>query len=189
MPRPKLSDQELGRILADVFRTHGYEGATLSLIAQATGLEKASLYHRYPGGKDDMVDAAVVYLNDWFATNVFAVLDQPGTPSERLRTVAVRLREFYDGGRKSCALNSLSLPSGSDALHQALQGAVNAWLQAFASVARQSGATSAKARERATQAIIEIQGALVLSRVLDDCKPFQKVLNRLPDLLLDAGSK
>ena len=30
--------------LAEVFRAHGYEGATLALISEATGLGKGSLY-------------------------------------------------------------------------------------------------------------------------------------------------
>ena len=40
--------------LAEVFRAHGYEGATLALISDATGLGKGSLYNFFPGGKEQM---------------------------------------------------------------------------------------------------------------------------------------
>ena len=40
--------------LTEVFRTHGYEGASLALISRHTGLGKGSLYHFFPGGKEEM---------------------------------------------------------------------------------------------------------------------------------------
>ncbi len=43
--------------LAEVFRAHGYEGATLALISDATGLGKGSLYNFFPGGKQQMARA------------------------------------------------------------------------------------------------------------------------------------
>jgi AcrR family transcriptional regulator len=186
MARPKLSDEELIQRIADVFRTEGYEGASLSRISKATGLEKASLYHRFPGGKDDMVAAVVTHLNQWFQEKVFLPLERPGEPAERVRFVAQRLREFYADGKKPCALDTLSLPGGSAALHEALRGSLTAWLQAFMGIAREAGATAGQARERAEQAITEIQGSLVLARVLGDCNPFHRVIGRLPQLLLEA---
>jgi len=47
------------RQLGQVFRERGYEGATLTQLAAATGLGKASLYHHFPGGKAEMADVLV----------------------------------------------------------------------------------------------------------------------------------
>jgi AcrR family transcriptional regulator len=44
--------------LAEVFREHGYEDASLSLLSQATGLGKGSLYHFFPGGKEEMASGS-----------------------------------------------------------------------------------------------------------------------------------
>ena len=52
---------ELLTQLAEVFRAHGYEGATLALISQATGLGKGSLYNYFPGGKDALLLAVAQY--------------------------------------------------------------------------------------------------------------------------------
>jgi len=54
MPSTKVNEEELLDRLTSVFRTHGFEGASLSLISKATGLQRASLYHRFPGGKEEM---------------------------------------------------------------------------------------------------------------------------------------
>jgi len=183
MAHAKVSDEALIGKLADVFRTLGYEGASLSRISKATGLEKASLYHRFPGGKNEMAAAVVNNLNQWFQDQVFIPLERSGKPDEKVRLVTQRLREFYADGKKSCTLDTLSLPGGSEALQKAVRGSLTAWLQAFTGIAREAGASGAEARERAEQGIIEIEGSLVLARVLGDRKLFHRAMDRLPNLL------
>lgn len=155
----------------------------MSQISEATGLEKASFYHRFPGGKEDMVAAVVHYVIQWFQGYVFAPLQGPGKPAQKIGRVAQNLRRFYAEGSKPCVLDTLSLRGGSPDLRAAVRGALKAWLQAFTRVAREAGASGAEARERAEQAIIEIEGSLVLARVLGDRKPFHRAMARLPELL------
>ncbi|MCI0623625.1 MAG: TetR/AcrR family transcriptional regulator [Acidobacteria bacterium] len=185
----KVSDEDLICALTDVFRTHGYEGASLSQIATATGLEKASLYHRFPGGKEDMVAAVVNHMNRWFQERVFTPLEGPGKPAQKIRLIAKHLREFYGDGNKSCVLDTLSLPGGSVALRHNVAAALQAWIQAFAGIAREAGASRAEARERAEQAIVEIEGSLVLTRVLGDRRPFHRTMERLPELLVPGKER
>jgi TetR/AcrR family transcriptional regulator, lmrAB and yxaGH operons repressor len=187
MAHPKRSGEDLAGALADVFRAHGYEGASLSRIAEATGLEKASLYYRFPDGKDGMVAAVVRHVNQWFQDQVFLPLERPGKPTQKVRLVARRLREFYGNGSRSCVLDTLSLPAGSSGLREAVRGSLKAWLQAFTDIAREAGASNPEARQRAEQTIIAIEGSLILARALGDKKPFQRVIDRLPELL--AGSR
>ena len=59
MASPKVHDEKLIERLTSVFRIYGYEGASLSRIAEATGLQRASLYHRFPGGKEEMAEAVL----------------------------------------------------------------------------------------------------------------------------------
>jgi len=184
MAHAKVSDEDLMHALTDVFRTHGYEGASLRQISEATGLEKASLYHRFPGGKEDMVVGVVSHMIQWFQHQVFAPLEGPGKPAQKVGRVAQSLRGFYAHGRKPCVLDSLSLPGGGPALREALRGALKAWLQAFTDVAREAGASGTEARERAERAIVEIEGSLVLARVVGDRRPFHRALDRLPGLLV-----
>jgi len=54
-------------------------------------------------------------------------------------------------------------------------------------VARDEGVDPAAARARAEKAVIQIQGAIVLSAALNDPKPFKRVLADLPDDLLAPG--
>lgn len=184
----RVGDAELVDKIARVFRRHGYEGATMSRLSAATGLERASLYHRFPGGKDEMVASAAVAGSAWFGEHVLQPLSQPGDPAVQVKVVCQRLREFYDDARLPCVLESLSLPAGSEDLHQALGISLDAWLEAFTQLARKSGFPPAAARDRAEQAIIEIEGSLVLARVRGDSGPFLRTIRKLPKLLTEVST-
>ena len=119
----------------------------MSRLAAATGLEKASLYHRFPGGKEQMAPGGGGWrCAAWFETNVFEVLKQPGSPQKRIKAVAEQLRAFYAEGTKSCVLDLLSIPAGGPELAAGLRGALEAWQKAFAEVAQESGFSAAEAR-------------------------------------------
>jgi TetR/AcrR family transcriptional regulator, lmrAB and yxaGH operons repressor len=185
MALARVGGAELIEKISQVFRRLGYEGATMSRLSAATGLERASLYHRFPGGKDEMVAAAVASGNAWFDEHVLKPLLQPGDPASQVKILCQRLREFYDDGRLPCVLESLSLPAGREELHQGLGSSLDAWQDAFTQLARRSGFSLSVARERAEQAIIEIEGALVLARVRADTGPFLRTIKKLPKLLTE----
>jgi AcrR family transcriptional regulator len=179
-----ITDAELLARCTEVFRTYGFEGATMSRISAATGLEKGSLYHRFPGGKEEMALAVAAGVVEWFKTNVFDVLKQAGPPQKRLRAAAEQLRSFYAEGTKSCILDLLSIPSGGPELAAGLKGALQAWQKAFAEISQESGYGPGEARRRAEDAIMRIEGSLVLCRVLNDSKPFHRALDELGGTLL-----
>jgi AcrR family transcriptional regulator len=179
-----ITDADLLARCTDVFRTYGFEGATMSRLAAATGLEKGSLYHRFPGGKEEMALAVAAGVAAWLEANVFAALKQAGSQQKRLKAAAEQLRIFYAEGTKSCALDLLSIPSGSAELAAGLKGALLAWQKAFAEFAQEGGFSAGEARRRAEDAIIKIEGALVLSRVLGDSKPFHRSLDELSGVLI-----
>jgi len=50
----------------------------------------------------------------------------------------------------------------------------------------EAGFNSDAARQKAEDAILQIQGSLVLARGLNDNAPFKRVIKRLPEYLLNA---
>ena len=181
-----VSDDVFLAAALDLFRTYGFEGVSLKRLADATGLEKASLYYRYPGGKDEIAMAIATDVVAWFQANVFDPLAGSGPTRKRVSFVAQRLREFYSGGSKACLMDVLSIPGGSQELQLALRAAMQAWIGAFAQVAKESGLSAAVARSKAEEAIVRIEGSLILARVLGDPTGFERALKLLPDLLTAA---
>jgi TetR/AcrR family transcriptional regulator, lmrAB and yxaGH operons repressor len=182
---PRIDDAELAQKLAIVFRNRGYEGASLALIANETGLEKASLYHRFPGGKEEMAAAALAYVGNGFVTAVIKPLGGPGEPAEKLRLAQRGLRDFYQDGELPCALDTLSLPPATDAVREGLRNAYTVWVEAFAGLAREAGSSAGAAKRRAQRAVGLIEGALVISRVTGETKPFRQAISELPGVLLE----
>jgi len=183
MAHRTISEDDLLDTALLLFRTHGAEGVSLSKLSEATGLEKASLYYRFPGGKEEIIMAVLASVGRWLETQLFPVLRQEGPPRKRAAKAVELLRAFYEDGKLSCAVDVLSLPGGSPQRHEALKAALEAWIGAFAALGRESGMPPATARHVAEDALVRIEGSLVVSRALGDPAPFQRTLKQLPDLL------
>jgi TetR/AcrR family transcriptional regulator, lmrAB and yxaGH operons repressor len=189
-PRSVTEDDLLAR-LARVFSEVGYEGASLASLAKATGLQKASLYHRFPGGKKQMAEEVLATTGTWLQTQILAPLSGPGTPAERLAIVSANLDEFYHGGARACLLNMLSSPRIEDGpFAPTIRQAFEALITGLANVALEAGASIAAARQRAERAVMLLQGALVLSRGTGSTAPFRACLIAFPDeILLNGASR
>jgi len=184
-----ISDEVFLDKALDMFRSRGYEGVSLRQLSAASGLEKASLFYRYPGGKNEVVMAVVQRVIDWFEVNVFAPLREEGSPQKRVAIVAAKLRIFYHHGTRPCITDVLSIAGGSEELATTLRVALEAWLKAFTDVAKESGMPLALARSKAEEAIVRIEGSLVLARVLGNRAPFLNVIKLLPELLTSKGER
>ncbi len=76
------------RILAvtlEVAAAHGVKGATLRTIAARSGIRTASLYSYFPGGKDELVSAALAEGLDDFYRTAAAALRADADAMENLR--------------------------------------------------------------------------------------------------------
>jgi AcrR family transcriptional regulator len=184
--KTSVDDDELLRRLGEVFRDVGYEGATLTALAKAARLQKASLYHRFPGGKEQMAQEVLQHTGSWLETNVLVPLRSSGSPAAvRIARMVRCLDEFYSGGEQDCLLNALSLgrrTAGTFSLP--IKNLISAWVSALSSVLTEAGLDRARARARAERALTGLQGSLVVSRGLGTTRPFKAFLRTLPDELL-----
>ena len=87
-------------MLGEVFRAHGYEGATLALITQATGLGKGSLYHFFPGGKQQMAAEVLDEIDRWFEVNIFAPLRQTDAPEPAVAAMIRAVEDYFRSGHQ-----------------------------------------------------------------------------------------
>jgi AcrR family transcriptional regulator len=185
--RPLIEDDDLLARLGGVFRDVGYEGATLAMLAAATGLQKASLYHRFPGGKEQMAREVLVDAGAWLERNILAPLREQGDPALRIAAMVQRLDEFYSGGRQACLLNMLSSGRIADGPFTGLiRDVFEAWVGALTAVLIDAGIDRKAARRRADRAIMMLHGSLVFARGVGTTRPFRNFLKSLPEELLGA---
>ena len=166
------------------FRQYGYEGATLARLSEATGLGKASLYHHFPKGKEEMAVAVLDYLDRGLTAQLLAPLHSDRPPLEQLRAMSDNIDDFYKHGQQACILALLSTGDAHDLFKHQIQRSLKVWIENFAIVAIKAGIDPNTAHQRAEDAVLQIQGALVLARGLNDTTAFERVLQRLPEMLL-----
>jgi TetR/AcrR family transcriptional regulator len=99
MARPRAADHEDKRqaILAraaELFAQHGYDRASLAMIAQACGVSKALVYHYYADKADLLFDVLAQHLQSLVETAREAVA-LPATPRRRLESLAGALLDLY----------------------------------------------------------------------------------------------
>ncbi len=187
MPAALLPKHEVLDRLVGVFRTHGYEGATLARLSKATGLGRASLYHYFPNGKDDMARAVLAHAGHDFERLVLAPLqDSAAQPSrDRLVAMADGLAEFYAAGTQPCLLELLSSGDAGPVFAEPVGDALARWIGRIADTLAAAGVERSLALRRAEDAVGGIQGALILARASGSTAPFRRLLDGLPDRLLN----
>ena len=170
-------------ILFRLFRHHGYDGVSLAKISEATGLGKASLYHHFPGGKAEMVRETLAYAGRWMADNIVEPLQSEGDPVERLEAMCDRISDLYEAGEQPCLLASLTTGGARDVFQEAIRERLQMLVDAIAAVLVEAGLDPQQAQQRGEDAVMTIQGSLILSRGLDDPTPFQRAVAQLPERL------
>ena len=175
-------------ILFHLFRQHGYDGVSVSKISAATKLGKASLYHHFPGGKAEMLTATLSYSQQWFEENILQVLASEGAALDRFQQMCDRLSELYSAGEQPCLLATLTVGQAHSVFHESVKRRLEGFLAAIAHVLSEAGLPSALAQQRAEDAIIALQGALILSRGLDSSAPFIREMAQLTEKLCEKIS-
>jgi AcrR family transcriptional regulator len=184
MAKPVSDRAELLVSLGEVFRAHGYEGATLTLITQTTGLGKGSLYHLFPGGKQQMAAEVLDEIDRWFEAGIFAPLRESDDPGRAVAAMLKGVDVYFRSGRRVCLVGVIALGAPRDSFAAQVQDYFARWHDALAAMLRRSGLGAGDARRRAEDALLTIQGALVLARARDDAKIFRRAMAELKARLL-----
>lgn len=171
MTRTYLERDELVVALAEVFRRYGYEGASIGLIARETGAGRSSLYHFFPGGKDEMADAVLAHISQWFEDNVFTPLrDLP--PARALPAMLDRVDGYFQSGQRICLIGAFALDEVRDRFAVRIQEFFRQWAGALQSCFASSGMVPQEAEQAAFDILAAIQGAIVVARAMPDDRVF-----------------
>ncbi len=177
--------QIIDRILT-VFRQHGYEGASLSRLSEATGLGRSSLYHHFPKGKEDMASAALKGAEQIFIEQIVNVLHTDAPALERVHEFTRNLSAFYQEGFKTCLIDVLSIGETAPVFQPFLRQRIEMIQEGLFKVLTELGLDPEIARRRAENTMVGIQGSLVVSRVMGNNGPFMRMIEQLPETLLQG---
>lgn len=165
-------------LIAEAFRELGYEAATLSRITEKTGIGKGSLYHFFPGGKEEMAAAVLGDVDRWFERSVYEPL-RAGNPVQAIAGMWKAVDDYFRSGRRICLVGAFALDGTRDLFSDAIDGYFRRWIDALRDALVRHGRDADAAVLDAEEAVLGIQGALVLARALHDADLFTRALRRL----------
>ena len=182
MPRTIFEKPDAVALVAEVFRELGYEGASMSNITARTKLSKGSLYHFFPGGKEQMAAEIIAHIDAWFVVDMFKPLEE-GEPRAAIRNMWETADRYFRSGRRICLIGAFALDETRDRFANAIRGYFHRWIEALAGALTRAGLISIEAQALAEEAVVGIQGALMLARALGDETVFGRTLERLKQRL------
>lgn len=171
---------------------HGYHGFGLKALSEAAGLPYGSIYHHFPGGKEEIAVAAITgtgmltgRMIRQAPTDVFATT----TTIFEFMVRKLAASRWDDG----CPIGTPALDGGSDveSIRDACASAFEAMEQAFAGLLAELGLSAQDAGELATTVVAAYEGATILSRVRRSEAPLHTVAAAMERLIrvtfTDAG--
>ncbi len=184
MARVIAEREDVIPLLGEIFRTYGFEGASLARISEGTKLGKGSIYHFFPGGKEEMAEAVLAQIDEWFKRHVFEPLMERTNAVEGIRAMFDDVGRYFLSGRRVCLVGVFALGSERDRFADRVRDYFVAWIDALAAALVRTGREQLKANALAKEVVGGIQGALVLARALDQTEVFTDTLSSLQDRLL-----
>lgn len=177
MRKPLKPREEIIRDLSKVFRTHGFEGTSLSLLTEGTGLERASLYHHFPKGKADMAEAVLMQALAELDEKVLSRLEGERDPKRKIEDMMKQVEKFYKNGNEICFITIFSLGVVSKKVTDSMNAAIQKWLKLLETTLAELGVDAPK--ESAQHALATFQGGLILSHAMKDPKVFKNSLKQI----------
>ena len=186
-PEPGTGTRE--RILdaaGRLFRRQGYAATGLKEIVTEGGAPIGSLYHFFPGGKEELGVEALLRIGTKLQRVIAGVADaddMAASVEAFFKGSARRLREsgFQDGC--PVATVCVEVASANERIRQTCEDIFESWRVTLADAFAEAGAHDADSL--ATFVLASHEGALVLSRALRDTQPLTATAVAVGSVLRD----
>lgn len=154
----------------------GLQGASFSEVLEASGAPRGSLYHHFPRGKDELVEAALGVASG--QARAF-LARSAGRPADEVAQAFVAMwrtlltRSDLSAG---CAVVAVTVAAPQGSPLQAATGMVfSSWRAELADLLVQGGVSRARAPSLAASLIAACEGAVILARAENSLEPFELV--------------
>ncbi|MFJ6937354.1 TetR/AcrR family transcriptional regulator [Streptomyces sp. NPDC101132] len=177
----------LVRTASRLMQHQGYENAPIKQIVREAEATLGSLYHFFPGGKQELAVAAVQFGNEEFAALLREGLESETEPAEAVRAVATRLARALHSSQwaDGCPVTATALETLDRLpdIQEACARAFRDWQAIVAERLVAGGIAEADARQLAVTVINTLEGAEVTAQVTRDEAPLHTAGEHLARLI------
>src|ERR1700688_4748262 len=153
----------------------GLQGTSFSEVLEATGAPRGSLYHHFPGGKPELLHAALDLASE---RGLAAMESTRGQPSAVVIARFLALwRGLLDRSQLTagCAVVAVTVATTDDDLLDHAGTIFRTWTELLTELCAAGGMDVNSARQLAVTAIAAAEGAVALCRAERSMSPFEDV--------------
>lgn len=176
---------------AMLFRRRGFTATGINEIAEVSGAPKGSLYHYFPGGKDEIGEAAVRFAGDRVTATLERLAAETPSAAAMIKAYGGLLQGWMAQSRfrDGCPITTTLLETVPESaeLTAAGRAAFDAWTGIVAKALLRDGFTRSEARKLSVLAISALEGALILTRVQGDGQAIADATDMLAKAMKTSG--
>jgi TetR/AcrR family transcriptional regulator, lmrAB and yxaGH operons repressor len=181
VPRPPSDSRtKLVTATAKLLQTSGYHATSIKDIARTANAPIGSLYFLFPGGKDELVIAALQQSGREVTALLAALLAEPTTPRAVVATYfgAIQWLLTESAYTDGCPIATVALEAspGNEAIADTIAAAFEEWTSTLRSALSRTGLPKRHLNVVATTTLAAVEGALILARA-----------TRRPDAFIDVA--
>ncbi|HEY3670001.1 MAG TPA: TetR/AcrR family transcriptional regulator [Acidimicrobiia bacterium] len=163
--------------------TNGMAGTTFAEVLARTGAPRGSIYHHFPGGKSELIHAALDLADTFGKEAIESVRGRPAT--EVVTTFIEQWRALLVGFdlRAGCAVVAVAVSTNDPELREHAGAVFREWTELLAGLLIDGGIDAQSAPALAALVISATEGAVAVSRAEGDIKSFELVATQLLELV------
>jgi TetR/AcrR family transcriptional repressor of nem operon len=183
MAKRKISRDELIARSAEIFRKKGYYSTTMNDIGIACGLLKGSIYHYFHSKEELMIEVLKTKYKE-AGEHIFSIArDKDIPPLVRLSMMFdIPEKGLFSNGTEDggCLFGSIGLEIGSHIpeFNEVIKVHFDAYMEAFETIFLEL-VNRDQAKELAAQAVVEMEGAVLLSVIYSDTRFYTGAKHRI----------
>jgi AcrR family transcriptional regulator len=168
-----------------LIRERGARATSLDAVLEHSGAPRGSVYHHFPGGREQLLREATDYAGDYVARR----LEREGA-EDPLAAIDGLVDEYRaslvaSDFRAGCPVVAVAVESGQDGpdLRDNVVGAFERWREVLAGGFAAAGIDERRSDELAVLAIAALEGGLILSRAYRDLAQLESVRREISDVV------
>jgi AcrR family transcriptional regulator len=169
--------------------TKGVEGTSFAEVLEATGSPRGSVYYHFPGGKPELLHAALDSASERALGAMEATRGQPAADVIARFLALWRLLLEYSHVTAGCAVMAVTVAANDEALLDHAGTIFRTWTELLSELCTAGGLDANSARQLAVTVIAATEGAVALCRAERSTEPFDVVATVLLSLVEDYGGK
>jgi AcrR family transcriptional regulator len=175
---------------AELFRRYGYTGTGIKQIVAEANAPFGSVYHHFPGGKEELGEEVIRRAGQMYQELVEAVIDDAPNMTRGVRDAYIgaaevlRATDYAD----ACPIETVALEvaSTNDRLRRATADVFESWIESATERLVAEGIRRPQARELAIWFVAALEGAFVLCRAMQSTEPLEILAKRMSAAVASA---